>query len=478
MNRTQTLLAATCLLAFTAGHAAAADKHLEGVWRSQGYGMVLAVDRAGAKVYDVTANTCLPQSAELGFAKPLLERAVLSADGKHFTSRAPYGLTTLYFDKVAAVSAACTSETRAKTDPRYNFDVFWETAQAEYAFFDQRAVDWKALGETYRAQITEKTTDEELVAIIQALFRQLQDRHVTLFTGQRMLNAQFPAVFDRWMASYDGSVPLGKFQGDKIAENLTPSWNRYLDAGSVKRVSDMVTTGTAASGQVGYILISGESGYAASGEEDVDADVAGALAQWDKAFEGVAGKRGLILDMRINSGGNDEAGLGLAGLLTATDRPGFTKCTRNSAGFTPTQHTTIKARREAFTGPVVILISDLNWSAGENFAMMARDFPNVVLVGDHTASVHSDTLVKFLPNGWRFSISNEAIVAPDGRLYESVGVPPDVLVPVDIDAIKADGVDPQMEKALHLLNSGRFEAMAAAAKRRPSAIGRPSPCQR
>jgi len=241
---------------------------------------------------------------------------------------------------------------------------------------------------------------------------------------------------------------------------LKSSWDRYLDPGSIELLGKHAAVGSAAKGAIGYAMISAEEGEAA----DIDA-----------LFARFAGKRGLILDMRLNSGGDDRLGLALAGSLTAQVRPGFSKCARDGDGFTPVQRTTVQPRPKAFSGPVVVLISPLNWSAGENFAMTIKDFPNVVVVGDRTGGVHSDTLIKYLPNGWRFTLSNEVFTAPDGTTYETVGVPPDLLVPYDPEANLADGVDPQIEKALYLLGSDRFAELAAGAKRLPGR-GRRSPC--
>lgn len=38
--------------------------------------------------------------------------------------------------------------------------------------------------------------------------------------------------------------------------------------------------------------------------------------------------------------------------------------------------------------------------------------------------VFSDTLYRRLPNGWEFTLSNEIYRAPDGALFEGVGIPP------------------------------------------------------
>jgi hypothetical protein len=60
-------------------------------------------------------------------------------------------------------------------------------------------------------------------------------------------------------------------------------------------------------------------------------------------------------------------------------------------------------------------------------------------------------------------------------MYETVSVPPDVLVPYYPDEVARTGVDPALEKAIHLLSSDRAPELAAAAKR-TGVRGVPSPC--
>ena len=56
--------------------------------------------------------------------------------------------------------------------------------------------------------------------------------------------------------------------------------------------------------------------------------------------------------------------------------------------------------------------------------MMA--LPNVTRMGERTRGVLSDMLLMQLPNGWVVSLSNEIYQAADGRVYEGVGVPPQI----------------------------------------------------
>jgi hypothetical protein len=361
-------------------------------------------------------------------------------------------------------------------DPQYNFDVFWSYFNDYYAFFSQRAVDWGALRERYRSMLGAQTTDADLLDIFRAMLLRLQDRHTNVHTDSFYVNPATTDLFDQWQAEYFRDKALlndpEDFHLEKTRIFLRPAWNHYLDPGSLRQLSSSVTIGTAGSGRFGYIAVLAEEG--ARGVKTEPESIATGVAPLDAAFATMKGRSGLIVDVRINYGGDDEIALALAGLIADRDRPGFIKCTRDGAGFTPAQETRVRRRPNAFDGPVVVLSSPHNVSSGENFAMMAKSFPNVVLVGDRTASVHSDVLQKRLPNGWKIGISNEAFVAPDGSMYETVGVAPDVLVPYYPEAVKESGVDPLLEKALDLLGSSHFAALSAAVKRGP--MGRASPC--
>jgi carboxyl-terminal processing protease len=452
-------------------HAAAPD----GIWRSQGYGVVGEVRTGKTTLYDITSISCVKQPPVPGITDALFENATVTHGGKRLITKAPWGLTTLYFDRIAMLPKECAAPQPNAHDPLYNFDVFWQIFDDYYAFFKERGVDWADVRNQYRPKISAKTTDEELTEIFRQIFRQLQDRHVSLSVGQIRVNAGFTEIFNRWYREF-AQHPVGS-RGDflhrQIVTYLSPSWAKNLDSGSVVHVSDNVTTATAEDGRVGYAMLGGESGFA---DGDLETDKKAGIDQLDAMVAGFAGKRGIILDMRINYGGHDDVALALAGLLTKQTRAGFSKCTRSADGFTPVQHSVIRPRPNAFTGPVVVIVSPMNWSSGENIAMMVKDFDNVIVIGDHTASVHSDVLTKYLPNGWRLTLSNELFGAPDGTMYEGVGVPPDILVPYDADEVRATGIDPNIEKALHLLRSDNFAALAKGAKRQ-RASGRVLPCK-
>ena len=86
-------------------------------------------------------------------------------------------------------------------------------------------------------------------------------------------------------------------------------------------------------------------------------------------------------------------------------------------------------RRTALHRPVRLLISELTLSAGETFteALMGRA-PAPTRTGSTTQGVFSDDMERTLPNDWTFTLANEEYLAPDGKNYEGVGIPPSVPV--------------------------------------------------
>jgi len=456
----------------------AAAASLDGLWRSRGYGTILDIRREQATVYDVNHVVCLKRERQVGVAEHLFREPRLSADGRVLTAISAEGFTILYYDRIDQLPPRCSpSPPPNDHDPVLNFDAFIAWFEDDYAFSARRAIDWSRIRAQYRAQVNAQTTDAQLLEIFKAILRQLQDQHVALSGEDFYINAGAPPLYEAWLQEYlanpENFPSLEVFAKNKAKELLRPSWNRYFDPGSLHEISDNIVIGRLRNGEIGYLAVLSESGYSSS--DDPAREQAAAARQLNRAFDELSGVQSLILDTRVNFGGDDGIALLLAGRFTAEDRAGLAKCTRHGAHFTPVQGTTIRHAANPFTGPVIAFGTAYNVSAGENFLMMIKDYPNVLVVGERTAGVHSDTLEKALPNGWQISISNEAFVAPDGTMYETLGVPPDVLVPYYPDVVKTSGVDPLMEKALHVLAARDVKTLMRGAKR--VTRGTPSVCR-
>jgi C-terminal processing protease CtpA/Prc len=213
----------------------------------------------------------------------------------------------------------------------------------------------------------------------------------------------------------------------------------YEDLG----VSDIQTF---ADGKIAYADLPGGHGYLRiTGFQDYGGDDGNAYpdgAAMSQALDAVFTQarvnawRGLVIDVRWNEGGDDVLALQVAGRLTNNPYAAYTKAARvdphDPTRYGPSRPVTVTpADGPRYTGPVRLLTSDLTISAGETFieAMMGRA-PAPTRIGSTTQGVFSDDMERRLPNDWTFTLGNEDYVAPDGRNYEGVGIPPTVQVPV------------------------------------------------
>jgi carboxyl-terminal processing protease len=140
------------------------------------------------------------------------------------------------------------------------------------------------------------------------------------------------------------------------------------------------------------------------------------------------GVRGLVIDIRYNGGGQDAVALAIAGYFTDTPKKCYSKQAYFGGRLTePYEVTVLPAVGDRLAVPLVFLTSDMTVSAAEIFALDLKALPSTVQLGQPTRGALSDRLEKVLPNGWSFSLSNEVYKDPHGRVFEVVGVPPDVV---------------------------------------------------
>jgi C-terminal processing protease CtpA/Prc len=222
--------------------------------------------------------------------------------------------------------------------------------------------------------------------------------------------------------------------------------------GEVHRgANDMLVWGMLPGG-VGYLNVRAMAGYTEDGNAPEIAQLDALDEALDCAMEDLADARAMIVDVRFNGGGWDPAAVRIANHFADRRRPAFSKQARTAAGFTPA--TTVYVEPDGsrqFTGPTLLLTSPLTASAAEIFTFCMKALPHVQQAGLPTMGIHSDMLVRHLPNGWTFSLSNEVYRFVDGKVYEKVGIPPGIEIPMFTGNDLADGKDQIVQRALQLL---------------------------
>ena len=152
--------------------------------------------------------------------------------------------------------------------------------------------------------------------------------------------------------------------------------------------------------------------------------------EMDRILEALQGCRAMLIDLSFNQGGFDPFGAVIASRFADRRRHVLSAY---ATGEDPSAARALfigPGGPRQFTRPVYVLTSNATVSAGETLTLMLRAFPHVKQVGEATRGCLSSLLNKGMPGAFHLTLSNEFWVAPDGEVFEGVGIPPDVEVPV------------------------------------------------
>jgi C-terminal processing protease CtpA/Prc len=79
-----------------------------------------------------------------------------------------------------------------------------------------------------------------------------------------------------------------------------------------------------------------------------------------------------------------------------------------------------------------------------------KTLPNVTTVGDTTNGSFSPQIHRELPNGWSFALSTQIVASADFKIYEGIGIPPDITVVNTIKEFNRQ-IDAMLEKAIEVI---------------------------
>src|SRR5215467_3030288 len=451
----------TVLAALGSSGSSAQRQSLDGVWRSEGYGMVFDVHGPTLKSFEVTASTCLlgdpAQREDTSIAGR--EATFKTPDGEVFFvrsgGRADHRLlhnvgsaSDVRIDRIARLPATC--EHPAANTPQGNFEVFTRTWAENYILFDQQKADWDATVAANRAKITDKTTPAELFGVLAEMIGPLHNLHSYIDAPDLKRD------FHTYRVGTDRIIKGDRheFRTKTMPALLAITDRAYLQTPLRKWCNDQVQYAHV-NETTGYLRILSFSGFSK------EPGFASGLTVLETALDEIFSDpklKALVIDVRINFGGEDGYGLEIASRLATADYLAYTKVARadpvDRKKWTPEDPSMVHpSTRPGFRGPVVELIGPLTISAGETFtqALMGHS-PHIVRIGENTQGVFSDVLGRQLPNGWRFGLPNEIYRTTDGTIFDLVGIPPDIEVPVFADADLASERDPAMARALEILS--------------------------
>ena len=322
---------------------------------------------------------------------------------------------------LALVAAACGDDTSAPvTEPFVtSFDRMWNTVDREYSYFEYKGIDWYAVRSAYRPRAERATNTPDFIEVVREALGTLRDVHVWILTPDgRFIGTYTPTHRRNW------SIAIKAAQLQRPGwVNVSPSlYHANLDG-------------------VAYIAIA----TFANGQFDV--------AAFDAVLDRYRDARAIVLDVRMNGGGNDALAYQVAGrFTTATRTTGYVQY-RNGLrhdAFTALTARTVGPRGGwQFTRPVVLLTGRGAYSSTEGFVSAMQVLPNVTLVGDTTGGGSGNPSVYPLRDGYGISVSRWIEYTADRQPIEWRGIAPDSTVAFSEAAVAA-GEDETLTYALDL----------------------------
>ncbi|MDX2059528.1 MAG: S41 family peptidase [Gemmatimonadales bacterium] len=414
--------------------------------------MVWRFDADRLETWEITTATCL-RASTFASAPPPAAAAAAFTDGsatvwiirpghsaRSLVAHSPGTVSDVRFRPLSALPARCQRPVEPTTSA--TFEVFERTMREQYAFFALRRVDWEAQVTAARRRLPAIETPGDFYDLLTAMVAPLEDLHTDLTAPD----------LNRRVRHYRRSG--GIMDSVRYRTLLESPPTRYLLAPLEPWCQGWIQYGELPD-SIGYLRVMREYAYTPSGRfEDDSAALTTAL---DSIMPRIARRRGLVLDLRLNGGGADAIALMIVARLTERPYLAFGKQTRahpvDPTRFTPLQPIrVVPAPGARFGGPVVLLIGPRTLSAGEvlTLALIGRR-PRILRVGEATQGIFADELLRRLPNGWRFQLSTERYLLPEGTMFEGAGIPPDHPVPLFQAADLAIGRDPALDAALNLL---------------------------
>jgi len=193
----------------------------------------------------------------------------------------------------------------------------------------------------------------------------------------------------------------------------------------------------------------------------------------DAVIDQFRDRPGLIIDVRMNPGGDDGLALQVAGRFSRERR--VVEYYRYRAGpahtdFTAPQPRYLEPRGSwTFERPIAVLVGRGVFSSNETFASAMREIPHATLIGDTTGGATGNPGQFELGGGWTYAVPRWIAYTPDQRIIEWQGIPPDIVVPAAPSDF-ARGEDPVLDFALDWL-AGRA-APRPSRRDRPAMLGR------
>lgn len=345
------------------------------------------------------------------------------------------------------------------------FDSFWNSMNKNYLYWDVDTTNWDEVYKNYKpvfAKLSLQNDSDVLKSV--SYFRQMT---AGLIDSHYMINFVPSSIVDSFLfPSLNRKKKLSTFHSPFLFISVD---SNYLDRGftsgnyiSIDNVEISALSGIIRN-KILYFYCTGfalNEAYNSNADNGVKTTLQYFFSKLNNLQPNI---KGLIIDVRNNSGGNLADLNFFVGKLI--DKPilfGYTHY-KNGNGrldFTPwiAATATPQLGAKALTIPIILLADNYSVSVAEAVTMAIRTLPNSTFVGESTWGATGPITSNNIYNDGPFTIpsflsvytSSAAFKYKDGKRYEGIGFPSDINVPFNFNELYI-GNDPQLNKAISLI---------------------------
>ncbi len=305
------------------------------------------------------------------------------------------------------------------------FEQAWNDFDQNYSYFIYKNIDWNAVKEQYAPNFSQELDANEFAKQLNEMLQVLHDWHI-------------------WVQAPNGDV-FGYNGSYSVNRPDTSVTDQYIQG--LEELAKGVIYHGMVSNNIAYIEID------TLGTEEFKAVSDQAIEEMFAKYEDADG---MIIDIRFNSGGNEENAAKIASrFIDESFMYGYT-VNRNGPNHDdfddPYEHTLEPSTGTHFTGPAVCLIGKKCMSSAEWFTLMMKHAPNVTLIGDTTRGASGFPRDFKLPNGVSYGVPRWIAYTYEDEVIEDNGVAPDIEIPVEQSF--DDTHDYVLERAIAFLEGG------------------------
>ena len=372
---------------------------------------------------------------------------------------------------ILLVFASC-KKLLIKPDPRSeserNFEIFWNDLHNGYPYFQEDGIDWKSRYEVYRNLITPSTTTDQLFTVMTQMLSGFSDGHLSVsykknyFSNEKSIDNLYKLVrADKSGNKVASTDAISFYYKNYLAINKLYIENSTYKVVTAPNVVKPAQTDTICIyGKIegnGILYVNILSFLTSASVENM---IRTAVTTHPTV-------KGMILDFRMNEGGN----LGVMWNAMSVFLPlGVFEITygynREKVGplpenFGPELRFAVGGnnRLPKFLGPVVVLTNRFTVSAAEHATMAMRQVKaynkQIKLVGDYTFGATSFIVQRTLPCGIEYTLVNNKTWDINRNIVERTGIKPDEFVYITESGLK-NSIDEQMERAIEIIDKNQF----------------------